>query len=62
MLNISQPNVFDIAKMGMEFGGKVCFICPVSYQTTAVSGTKEDIYNDVKKLIDSFGRFNGGLI
>jgi len=62
MLNISQPNIFDIEKMGVEFGGKVCFVCPVSYQTTAVSGTKEDIYNDVKKLIDSFGRFNGGLI
>jgi uroporphyrinogen decarboxylase len=62
MLNISQPNIFDIEKMGKQFGGKICFVCPVSYQTTAISGTKEDIYNDVKRLIDNLGCFGGGLI
>lgn len=62
MLNISQPNLFDIEKMGKEFGGKICFVCPVSYQTTSISGTKEDIHNDVKRLVDNFGCFNGGLI
>jgi hypothetical protein len=62
MLNLSQPNLFDIEKMGKEFGGKICFVCPVSYQTTSLSGTREDIYNDVKKLINNLGCFNGGLI
>lgn len=62
MLNISQPNLFDIEKMGKAFGGKVCLVCPVSYQTTSLSGTKEEIYDDVKKLVDNFGCFNGGLI
>lgn len=62
MLNISQPNLFDIQKLGREFGGKICFVCPVSYQTTSISGTKEEIYNDVKNLVDNFGRFKGGLV
>ena len=37
-------------------------MCPVSYQTTSIRGTKEDIYNDVKSLIDNLGCFGGGLI
>ncbi len=62
MLNLSQPNIFDIEQIGKDWGGKVCFVCPVSYQTTSISGTKEEIYNDVKRLMDNFGCFNGGLI
>lgn len=62
MLNLSQPNIFDIEKMGKDFGGKVCFVCPVSYQTTSLSGTKEEIYADVKRLVDNLGSHNGGLI
>lgn len=62
MLNISQPNLFDMEKLGREFGGKVCFICPVSYQTTSISGTRADIFRDVKLLRDNLGCYNGGLI
>jgi hypothetical protein len=62
MLNLSQPNLFDIEKLGVDFGGRVCFVCPVSYQTTSVTGTKEDIYHDVKELINNLGIYNGGLI
>lgn len=62
MLNLSQPNIFDIERMGRDFKGKVCFVCPVSYQTTSLSGTKEDIYADVKRLVNNLASRNGGLI
>ncbi len=62
MLNISQPNLYDIEKLGKDFGGKVCFVCPISYQTTSITGTKEDIFNEAKKLIENLGKFNGGFI
>jgi uroporphyrinogen decarboxylase len=62
MLNISQPNIFNIEKMGKDFGGKVSFVCPVSYQTTSLTGKKDDIYADVKRLMDHLGSYNGGLI
>jgi len=62
ILNLSQPNLFDIKKLGIEFGGKVCFVCPVSYQTTSLSGSKDDIYRDVKMLVDNLGCYDGGLI
>ena len=62
LLNISQPNVYDIEKLGKDFGGSVCFVCPVSYQTTSLSGTKEEIYAYVRLLKDNLGCYHGGLI
>ncbi len=62
MLNLSQPNIFDIENLRNEFGGKVCFVCPISYQTTAITGSKEDIYKEAKRLVDNLGSYNGGLI
>ncbi|MCX6080604.1 MAG: hypothetical protein NTW32_13815 [Chloroflexi bacterium] len=62
MLNISQPNLYNIPELGQKYGGKVCFVCPVSYQTTSISGTRDDIFEAVQTLIDSFGGFNGGLV
>lgn len=62
VLNISQPNLYDIPELGRRFGGQVCFICPISYQTTSITGTREDIFNDARLLIDHLGCFNGGLL
>lgn len=62
MLNLSQPNIFDLEKLGTDFRGKVCFVCPISYQTTSLSGSKEDIYADAKSLIDNLSSKDGGFI
>ena len=62
VMNISQPNLYDIQKLGAEFGGKVCFMCPVSYQTTSLNGTREEIFKEVRTLVENLGRFNGGFV
>jgi uroporphyrinogen decarboxylase len=62
ILNISQPNLYDIPRLGERYGGRVCFVCPVSYQTTSITGTPAEIFRDVQEVIDHLGRFNGGLI
>ncbi len=62
MLNISQPNLYNIPKLGSDFGGKVTFVCPVSYQTTSISGTRDEIFQDVAELVKHLGCFKGGLI
>ena len=62
VLNVSQPNLFDIPKLGKEFGGKTCFMCPVSYQTTSLNGSRDEIFNEVRTLVENLGRFNGGFI
>ena len=62
MLNLSQPNVYDVSALGDEFGGRVCFVCPVSYQTTSISGSCEEIQQSVQKLADAFAMANGGFV
>ena len=62
VLNPGQPNINNIKRMGENFSGKLCFACPVSYQTTGISGSEEDIYGEVKELVDCLGNRNGGLI
>jgi len=62
IMNLSQPNIFDLEKLGRDFGGKVCFMCPVSYQTTSLSGTREEIFAVVKRMFENLGRPNGGFI
>lgn len=62
ILNISQPNLYSIPELGARFSGKVCFTCPVSYQTTSISGSRTDIFKDVQILVEHLGCFNGGLI
>jgi hypothetical protein len=62
ILNLAQPNLYDIPQVGRRFGGQVCFCCPVSYQTTSITGTREQIFEDVRVLVESLGRFDGGLL
>jgi len=62
ILNLSQPNIFDLNQLGLDFGGRVCFMCPISYQTTSLFGSKEEIFQAAQKLIQHLGSFSGGLI
>lgn len=62
ILNLNQPDLFGIEKLGRDFGGKVCFNCPVDHQTIAITGTKAEIYDYVRSLKEYLGCFNGGYI
>ena len=62
LLNLSQPNLYDIPELGQRYGGQVCFVCPVSYQTTSITGTRAEIFHDVATLVAHLGRFRGGLV
>ena len=44
------------------FGGRIAFWCPVDIQNTMVRGSVDDVRAYARKLIESFGRFNGGFI
>ena len=39
-LNISQPNLYDLTVLGKKYGSRVCFIAPISYQTTSIVGNR----------------------
>jgi uroporphyrinogen decarboxylase len=62
ILNLGQPNVNNIKKVGQEFAGKVCFAFPVSYQSTGVHGTREEIFQEVQDIVNYCNTPKGGLI
>ncbi len=62
MLNLGQPNINGIERLGRDFSGKICFACPVSYQTTGISGTRDEIRQEVRELVECLGNKGGGLI
>lgn len=62
ILNLNQPNLFGIEKMRDLYGGKVCFCCPVDHQSVAIHGSREEIFDYVRRLASCLGGFNGGYI
>lgn len=62
VLNPGQPNLNGIAKLGEKFAGKICFGCPIGYQTTAVQGTPEDIDKEIYDYVQYLNTKQGGLI
>ena len=62
VINISQPNAVDIGKIGKELKGLQCFMVPVSYQTVSISGSTEEIEQEVKRLYRALGTGEGGFI
>ncbi len=62
VLNISQPNVNDIAEVGRRLRGRQCFMMPISYQTVSIHGTPTEIYNEARWLYNLLATSEGGFI
>lgn len=62
VLNISQPNVVDLAAVGKNLRGKQCFMMPISYQTVSISGTVQDIHAEARRMYELLGDAAGGFI
>lgn len=62
ILNLSQPNACDMESIGSKFAGKVCFLCPVSYQTVSLTGGRDEIYNEAARMKSNLGCRDGGFI
>lgn len=62
VIQMDQQENMGVDNLSNRFGGRICFWCPVDIQQTMITGTLEDIRVYAKKLIDSFGKFNGGFI
>ena len=62
VLNIAQPNVFDIEVVANRLRGRQCFLVPISYQTVSISGTVDEIRAEARRLYDLLGTDSGGFI
>lgn len=61
-LNMLQPNTNGIEEIGRRFAGKVCFNTCCDIQTTLVHGNSDQIEQEAKKLLDTWGTAEGGFI
>ena len=61
IINPGQPDINGVEKMGDCFGGRICFSCPVSYQTTGIIGTNDSIREQITQYKKRLG-VGGGLI
>jgi uroporphyrinogen decarboxylase len=62
VINISQPNVVDVAAAGRRLRGRQCFMIPISYQTVSISGTSAEIRAEARRLYELLGAPAGGFI
>jgi len=62
VINISQPNVVDVAAVGRRLCGRQCFMMPISYQTVSISGTTAEIAAEARRLYELLGAPTGGFI
>ncbi len=62
LIQMDQQENMGMERLAKCFGGRLCFWCPVDIQKTMVKGSLEDVRNYAKRLIDTFGKFNGGFI
>lgn len=62
MLNLGQADLNDFDNLKDNFRGRICFVHPINYQTTGISGTREEILAEGKMLRETFSMPEGGLI
>jgi hypothetical protein len=62
ILNLGNAELNGFDRIRDEFRGRVCFCQSINYQTTGISGTKEEIMAEGRMIIDTFGTEHGGLI
>ena len=62
VINISQPNVVDVAAVGHRLRGRQCFMMPISYQTVSITGTPAEIEAEARRLYELLGTPEGGFM
>ncbi len=62
VIQMDQQENMGVEELSRRFGGRICFWCPVDIQQVMVHGTVEDVRRYARRLIEAFGKFNGGFI
>lgn len=62
VIQMDQQENMGLENLSRRFGGRLCFWSPVDIQNTMITGSVDDVRAYARKLIDGFGRFNGGFI
>ncbi|NLG51661.1 MAG: hypothetical protein GX552_16270 [Chloroflexi bacterium] len=62
VVQLDQQENMGLEALDARLGGKLAFWCPVDIQQTMIRGSVQDVRAYVKRMIDTLGNHNGGLI
>jgi len=62
VIQMDQQQNMGVENLAEQFGGRLCFWCPVDIQNTMVKGTLQDVEQYARKLIEYFGAYDGGFM
>jgi hypothetical protein len=62
VINLQQPRALGIEEIGRRFRGKICFESLVDIQATLPHGTREEIEQEAKLLLEQWATPDGGFI
>ncbi|MFO7947534.1 MAG: uroporphyrinogen decarboxylase family protein, partial [Armatimonadota bacterium] len=62
VLNMQQPQAYDLVEFGEQFKGRVCFLTTCDIQTTLPSGSEEKVREEARQLIEHWSVPEGGFI
>jgi hypothetical protein len=62
VIELHQPNVYDVDWLSRNAGGRICFSTTPDIQTTLPFNNREKILFEIRGLKEKLGCFNGGLM
>lgn len=62
VLNLEQPNVFGLQRLGETYGGKVCFLTNPDSQTTIPLKSPAEVAEETRQVVRALATEKGGLI
>jgi uroporphyrinogen decarboxylase len=62
VIQMDQQENMGLELLGERFAGRITFYCPVDIQKTMIAGSLDDIRAYARRLVRTFGRYNGGFI
>jgi len=62
VLNMQQPRLYGIPKIGRRFAGKVCFLTTADLQATLPTGDPEAVKAEARELVEHWSVPQGGFI
>ena len=62
VIQMDQQQNMGVENLAEQFGGRLCFWCPVDIQNAMVKGSLQDVQQYARKLIEYFGTYNGGFM
>ena len=62
VIQMDQQENMGLENLAAKAGGKIAFWCPVDIQKMMIEGSLDDIRDYVKRMKNTIGAFNGGLV